>query len=484
MLSIQALESALPLAERFDQRKLLVLPRADTPLEMLVNRTRSPETVTSSHDGVTIKVDLQQLAASAAIKDPVFGDSDHDNVFDQIAEVCIPAVQSHVKFAKEVVAPAVDDLVTRVTDILSQHTPSQLLGMEVRIDELPAPLTNTAFDAMVRKFEETPLDSPALNFNLPDQTGAEIVELMKTGSASLDADIEQFAATLGDGCLIDVWAKAFQQQQADINDARVHRFVDLLNSPDCGVDNALIIFLLARKLIDNPLDGITMSLQQYETLMADFRDQAAAFLCRELNAYEQAESAGALVISLTSNEIVVNPQLYKQYIENGGENEVLFGNLLQSNPYVMLEDIEANAGTLKRAWDNHAALTATVEANRKFARTKEALSTVFRRQLRELAEEDLANLDVGATTAKFDELLDDVVESDLECLYTLGLKLVCRSRFSKTEAERILAGIDRIKKKNPSLEVREAAAISVIEYVAWWVGSQLQVVDAGFKQSI
>ena len=85
MLSLQALESALPLAERFDQRKLLVLQRADTPLEMLVNRTRSPETVTSSHDGVSIKVDLTQLAASAAIKDPVFGDSDHDNIFDQIA---------------------------------------------------------------------------------------------------------------------------------------------------------------------------------------------------------------------------------------------------------------------------------------------------------------------------------------------------------------------------------------------------------------
>lgn len=484
MLSLQALESALPLAERFDQRGLLVLPRADTPLEMLVNRTRSPETVTSSHDGVSIKVDLNVLAASAAIKDPVFGDSDHDNIFDQIAEVCIPAVQGHVKFAKEVVAPAIDDLVTRTTDILSQHTPSQLLGMEVRIDELPAPLMNASFDTMVRKFEETPLDSPSLSFNLPDQTGAEIVELMKTGSASLDADIEQFAATLGDGCLIDIWAKAFQQRQADVMDSRTLRFADLLSAPDCGVDNALVIFLLARKLQDNPLDGISMSLSTYETLMADFRDQAAAFLCRELNAYEQAEKAGALVISMTSNEVVVNPRLYKEWIDNGGENEVLFGNLLQSNPYVMLEDIEANAASLKRAWTNHAALTATVESNRRFSRTKEALASVFRRQLRELSDDDASQIDVGAVTARFDELLDDVVESDMECLYTLGLKLVCRSRFSQTEAERILGGIDRVKKKNPSLEIREAATISVIEYVAWWVGTQLQVVDAKLKQTL
>lgn len=480
MLSIEALESALPLAERFDTKRFIVTPRADTPLEMLVGRTRSPETVASTPDGVHVKIDVQQMALSAAVKDPVFGDNDHDTALDDIAAVCIPAVQGHIAFAKTVVAPAVDELVTRTTDILSQLTPASMLGMEVRIEEMPAPLTNGSFDAMVRKFEETPLDSPPLNFNLPEQTGAELLEIMKSGSGSLDGDIEQFAHTLGDGKLIGIWRDVFQKYEADVNAVRAKRFIDYLQDSECGVDNALVIFLLARKLVENPLDGISMSLQSYETLMADFRDQAAAHLCRELNAYEQAEKSGAMVINYTANEITVNPTIYREWIENGGDNDVLFGNLLQSNPYVMLEDIEANSLTLQRQWQNHAALVATVEGNKRFSRTKETLCSVFRAQMREIDADESAQLpDVEATIRRFEELLDDVIESDMDCLYTLCLKLVCRSRFVKTEAERILSGIDRVKKKNPSLDIREAATISIIEYVAWWVGSQMQITGVG-----
>lgn len=478
MLSTQAIESAMPLAERFDQKRFIVTPRQDTPLELLVAHTRSAEEVVSTHDGVTIKVDVQQMALSAAAKDPVFQESTHDQVLDQVAGVCIPAVQGHIKYAKEVVAPAVDDLVTRTTSILSQMTPAQLLGMNVRIEELPAPLTNASFDTMVRKFEETPLDSPALIFNLPEQTGTELVEIMKTGSGSLDGDVEQFASILGDSKLLALWANVFQQQQADIADTRPKRFIDYLNDSEDGLDNALAIFLLARKLVENPLDGITMSLQSYETLMADYRDQAGAYLCRELNAFEQAERAGALVISYSTNEVVVNPTIYRKWIEEGGDNDVLFGNLLQSNPYVMLEDIDANSVQLARAWQNHSALVATVESNRRFSRTKEALASVFRQQLREIDADEAARIpDIDVVSRKFEELLQDVVEDEMSCLYTLCLKLVCRARFARTEAERILAGIDSVKKKNPNLEIREAATISIVSYIAWWVATQMQVTD-------
>jgi hypothetical protein len=478
MLTIEALQSALPLAERLDQRGFVALPRPDTPLEMLCARTRSGEEVVSATDGVTIKVDVQQMALSAAAKDPVFGESQHDQALDDIAGVCIPAVQGHIKHAREVVAPAVDELVTRTTELLSHQTTAKLLGMEVTVEEVPAPLTNSSFDTMVRKYEETPLNSPALTFDLPDQTGAEIVELMKTGSGSLDSEIEQFASTLGDGCLMGIWRDLFQQSQADIVDTRAKRFIDYLQDSECGLDNALVIFLLARKLVDNPLDGITMSLQSYETLMADFRDQAAAHLCRELDAIDQAERNGALVVKFTNNNIVVNDALYRKWLEDGGDNDVLFGNLLQSNPYVMLADIEENAQQLKRAWANHSALVGTVEQNKRFARTKEALASVFRTQMRDMADDERANIDVEKAINRFDVLLDDVVESELDCLYTIALRLVCRSRFIRTEAERILGGIDRIKKKNPELDIREAAEISVIEYVAWWVATQVYVVDA------
>jgi hypothetical protein len=74
------------------------------------------------------------------------------------------------------------------------------------------------------------------------------------------------------------------------------------------------------------------------------------------------------------------------------------------------------------------------------------------------------------------EELSEVSEIDMKDLWSVSLKLVCRSRFDHTQAERILSGIEEVKRDNPSIDVREAAAVSMIKYVAYWVSSQLKLI--------
>ena len=94
-----------------------------------------------------------------------------------------------------------------------------------------------------------------------------------------------------------------------------------------------------------------------------------------------------------------------------------------------------------------------------------------------MAEEERALVgDAHRVGSRFGELLEEVRENELDDLYSLALRLVCEARFSHTDARTILAGIERVKRENPSVDVREAAAISVIEYVATWASKQFRVV--------
>ena len=64
--------------------------------------------------------------------------------------------------------------------------------------------------------------------------------------------------------------------------------------------------------------------------------------------------------------------------------------------------------------------------------------------------------------------------SDFDDLSMLALRLICRSRFWNSDAEQILEGIARAKKSHPSIDTREAANISVRQYVARWIATMIR----------
>jgi hypothetical protein len=185
---------------------------------------------------------------------------------------------------------------------------------------------------------------------------------------------------------------------------------------------------------------------------------------------------GVLIRSVNKNVTTVNGSVYDSWITAGGENEILFGNSLNSSTIVSVQDFNEKGAELKALWNRHAVLTATVERNRTFTRTKEVLLKHFNEQMRTITEGDEATLENRARiTEAFEVCLQGLREDELNDLWDACLKLLCASRFAKTDARRILLGIERVKKENPNIDVREAAAISVIEYVADWIASQLQV---------
>jgi hypothetical protein len=476
MLTREALEAAIPLATVLDDHNVFLAPVENTPLAALVNATRSD--VLSNvvrTDGARMQLDLENILYMANCKDSVTGLCDHDVEMDRWVEIAAKAVQGHMQFARSTVAAAVGDLAEKTCNTLQALTPSSLLGMEVKVYAFPEPLQSGQLESSVVRFAAELADEPRLGMRMPMLGYAELLDLASSGSGSFDKDVQTWLAAKGETFLTSLWEEVFTQKQAALNSA-AKSFFTFTEDRECGVDNALAIFLLSRRLVEAPIEGVEMPLQQFENLAADFRNQAASRLQRAFAEMDTIVKTSTLVRSATDRVTVVNDKVYRAWIEAGGDNEVLFGNMLQSPVVVTVDNINARAAEFKSSWLRHAALTATVENNRRFSRTKEILEKTFVGQLNEIGAEDetvRANLDL--TLSRFRDELASAKESDLEDLYGLCLRLVCRSRFPHTNAEEILSGIERIKRENPKIEVREAAAVAVIEYVAKWVSSQFAI---------
>jgi hypothetical protein len=476
MLTVQSLEASLALTELLDRSGVKVEPVPNSPLAMLVQATRSNPQFTRPDPNATgvYRPVMDDIVFVANGKDAHTGVSDHDLVLDQLVEVGVKAVQTHLQLVRNRAKPAIMELHDTVAKRLESLQASELLGMEVKIFDLPTPMKNGAFVNLIERYEAAPLANPAMTMKCPQLTAEEIRDVMKVGAAGFDGDVAKWLAEKGDTWLLALWEDVFRSFHNESTDT----FRSFVTCKEEGLDYSLAIFLIARKLAEDPIEGITMSLPAFKALIAEYRDQAAGQLSRELENWAKIKKAQILVRWQGGKTVIVNECVYRPWIEAGGENEVLFGALLKNALLTTVPRIDNEKVSLKAAWNRHVAVTGVAEREQKFASMKRFLMIEFKKQIDELDEDGGPDLTAGnkANVLKlFKDELDRLKEPECDNLFNVCLKLVCRSRFHGTGAETFLLNIEKIAKENPNLEMREVATVATIEYVADWVAAQFTV---------
>ena len=477
MLTTEAVQSAIPLAQDFLSRGLSLIPVENTPLAALTKEsmpTHNPNINDSEYAIGNAGFDIEFTANS---KQPGTDIIPHDMILDEIVPTVADTVRRSVSHARTVVVPLVEDLVSRVKTAVEQLNPSSLLGVEVIVFNPPKPLINGVFENSIAKYSDTNYDaSLALPFALPELNEEDLRKLVGTGANELEKDIDEWLANKGEGFLHSVWFDFFMLQKA----SNLHSFItqpenkSSFGRSNADIDRLLAVHLIARNLFDNPPEGTNASLAVFNDIVAAVRNASGARLYFEnQDYYDEVGKRKILVRSIAGNKVIVNGEVYKNWIAEGGENEILFGNSLVKLPSRDIDSVTARKEELLKEWNRHCAVVSTAESTRKFVRVKEIFFTAFRNQL---IEDQDAELNREVLLRNFQEQLQHIRESDLECFYSLSLRLICRARFPQTDAEEILTSINRIAKENPKLEVREAAAVAVIEYIANWIAQQLKVV--------
>lgn len=472
MLSKQALQTSVPLAEVLESARVYVEPAPGSLLEALVQATRTPFGGMDPNYVPSIE-DVEYLANA---QDSTTGICQHDMVMDEIAQKGILGVQALITHARTVVAPAVIALVKKVEAELENTTKSALGSMEVISVHYPAVVYVDSFKKEVRKYDETAFDDPDLAMRCPTIATSDIRELMKTGAGQADGAVEEWLASKGESFLIDVWENIFQIKQSDMNETTTRRLRSYIDNPEGGLDWAIAVYLIARKLIEQgPLDNTDMALPRFESLMGAYRDQAALALCRELDKLETATKTGRLVIRATEQKVWVDSAIYDAWLEAGGEIEVLYGNLLDGNNRLTTQQLDEGAAYLKTLWMRHESITKVADENKRFSRALNFIDAYFRASVAEMTDEERLKVTPEAVMNIFVQELRKVQTSDLDCLYTTCLKLVCRARFPYSDAEELLANSTAIQKKNPTMDPAEAMLMANLQYVAKWMTEQFVV---------
>lgn len=478
MLSLQAAESAHVTTETLDSKGIAIVAKPDSLLSGLVATTYID--FDPAVQGGEYFHNINHMCAMTDSSSSATGFSEHTARMEELSDVLAEKVTKHLFFTRTVVAPFVDAYAARLRSAMELISGNPDNGIEVIVNSRPGPLEEPTLVDSILRSQEVIYQRPPLNCDLPAQDDNQIRALMQTGSASVDAAINEYFGNKPEGWLASNWKTIFMR--APIGEP-VPNGLDQLISGKQYVDVALFVFLVSRRLWNAPLDGTNMSSAAYEDTMVTFRNQSALRLCHELERQERDGQEGILVLGIDrtvvgSQKVLVNANVYREFLKAGGTNEILLGNALQTQTTTRVEDLMAKKELFEAAWQRHYAYNNSYYEQKRLLQMRDILSIEWEALMREYTPEDFPLHERASSNAMIKRLAQATTAKDFDDLNDLAMTLTCKARFYKTDAYDILKGIARARQTNPSLSPSEAATISVTEYVCRWIGKQLMPVTA------
>lgn len=477
MLSEQAIATAGDQVANMEARGVIVNPLPGSILDSLVRACHVgnvdvwPNTATGEYD-----LHAYNISYTANATDSVTGNCEHTLTQGELAALIAPKVTGYLSFARTVVAPAVEDFVKNLDEAISIFRGQIAHDFEITTQALPLPLSDSGLCDSIKKGESVLPNEFELPFlRLPSVVGENLRALVRTGSPTLDSVIDSWLEPKGLEWLGSVYNQLFF---GDSNGPVTNASSYFTDTQD-GNDRLMAAFLLCRVMWDNPMDGVEMSLSHYNDKIAELRLQAATRLNQRITSAERNEKAGNLVISSFGRKVVVNQPVYTKWLQAGGTNETLLGNALSSNPAVTVADIDANAEQSKTAWARYTAVNSVNFANRMFTRYKEVAETEFARVIAAASHDDMPLNEREDIQRRFKAALAMSRIGETKNLFNWGLRLLATSWFWKTDAYRILKSVCDVREANPDLDAREAAAIAAIDYITYWVSTQMVLTRPG-----
>ncbi len=480
MLSIVAIESAFVPTKDLDSKGIALQPAQNSLLASLVNATFIPHDPARTEDGYVL--DAPHISTMTNQGDSIVGHSEHDQILTDAAKFLAETLQRQIFHIRTQIAPAVDNFAERLNQQLSMIEANPMAGIEVDVHGGGGIFAEAQLVESFARASEVVFQRVEMNLNLPKQDAAQIREIIRTGAPAVDEAVLKFFPVKGeelDAWLVSRWNSIFvRDASGDVAAAGLDAYISGRDAEK--VATALFVFLVARRLWDAPLPETPMSAEAHESSMVLFRDQAALRLCHEYENIRRDSEAGILVRRHISgfggvSRIEVNEGAYKTFLTTGGTNEMLLGNALRPVPYTTLQDIMAAGDELTAVWQRYYTQNEERYLQKRFSKFLEAAKVEFDYMAAESQEEEYPIPERAIARAMFVKELSCVRIDDLKDLRALALRLICRSRFYKTDGERFLASMSRVRNET-NCSPQEAAGIATREYISRWIASQIRVV--------
>lgn len=478
MLREQSAGSVLTLTKKLAEANAVVSPIPGTPLEVLNNACYSP-TMDGANLNDADEGAMMYRVVEASRAPALNGRVRHDDDMEDIVNVVARTVQANLQLAKNVVNPTIKEVIACVEKEIQEADASCINLINVIPDNYRAIWDSPTLEGMVNRYSETAVEDIAVNRSMPALEGQAVTDLLVTGAGRFDQEVGEWIKDFPEGFIADVYndffAKTTRSDKSKFND-----YFGLT----ADRERILAIHLMSRRLEKNIPEGVEMDLSQYRSYIISVMAQSGRALCRILEKRTKDIKQKTLVrtwplvghdqLGGVDSNILVNADIYTQWLEEGGCPEILFGAYLldRNTDYKALIE---GAEKYKQAWNRQANLLRTRAASQRYNVAVSAIRKAVTKKINQIEESELPANSRAVLHERLVEKADKITTRDLEDLWGTVRGIVCYVMYAHTNAEEILCAIDAVGRANPEMDVREAALLATIDVVVAWVAKLMQV---------
>lgn len=419
-------------------------------------------------------------------RDTLEGPSQHSLALNSYVEDIGKAVLGHIKVAKSTVAPLVGELADEIHKFYEkEHVQEPSAKFNIIVERLPDFLNEGMIKDAYEMYSSSGLLTPDRILDLSYKDKTEIIDLMSTGSKSIDISIAKWASNLPETYLESVWDMLFTMEDARHS---VTIGFDLSAMQDSrqlygAITLSTVVFLISRKILEVTQDS-ALDLQKYRKIVTQYLTYSGACICTLLNKAKLFDRSETLVTNLLENAYTayVNGTVYDSWLAEGNQVETIFGLIVSGKRIYTKSMINAAKDELQRNWQSYYAFSKTSDNNKFYRRFLDYIVSIFKIMLNQITPTEeiyLEKMDRQLYFRKVYELLDQEIKmirpDELEDVYGIAERLIGKCRFYYTSSYQILSDIRKVTKINPNLEVREAALVAMINYLTDYVSDQITI---------
>jgi len=473
MINKNSIEASIGLASKLSSKGILLRPIEGTPLASLVKAGYLPRPEIGD-----VQMSIEEGILKGSVCKDLQGVCQHDVVMDEVVEVIARTVEANLDVARNQVNPTVKAVVEYTQAELEATEKLKATTFSVSLDTYSSIWDSPVLADMVERYADTSVEDLRLDKYIPKPEN--LADLAMTGASRFDKELQTFFESVDEEFLSNSYSVVFGD--------RAEGFVStsLVNSVNIYTENRdaiLLRHLFARKLLNNPPEGVEMGLAQYNEYISTIMAQTGRAVSRILSRRETDRVQKVLVrsfplmgidrIGLVPIDIRVNSDVYMKWLEEGGSPEVLFGAFVtdREQGYTTLLN---NKDHYINAWRRQERVLHTAIRMDRNNNAAYSLVKALYKQIDEMPEEDLL-LPKVVYKDKIDACVADLPARWYEDMFCSVRKIVCSAIYPHTDAYAILTAIDNAANDNPGIDIREAGYLAVIEIVSAWVAKLMNV---------
>lgn len=390
---------------------------------------------------------------------------------DAIVEDVMPIVTGIIGDVKTKVIPATNEIFKNAYGVASEKINTGAIKLEIVSDGLESPIfKNPAFLQIVESVAnsaDVSITSTA-GISFPEIDTETLLECLKKINGSLSGDIVDYLGNDYDRILKGAMYTVFNAPSST-------NYVAGASIAD-DIKVRVAALLLSVYFMEDVPEGVTGvdDIDKYREAVLEVSRTYAA-LVRAAFAYSDAlYNQGQLVraypnkagIPLDEGTIVVVGRTFNEFIELGGEVDLIFGAYV-SDKNVNLQPLMENADRYNYSWTQYVSRRQSIATDRFQAYFQTALKSEVIRY----AQENNLKLDDDVIDDIYD--VDGVLDPDNAYLFTR--KIVCDAFFDDGEYLQIISTVDSIIAKNPEIKLDDAVDTALIDWLVSWTLDQVTV---------